>query len=110
MSNTTDLRADADAYAAAITGLVDAHVAARLLCDPPSWRAAAIDVTLTVTCGALALASLSTPWIASPMGALCASGIFSSVESVRAYRRERRCYLDAVRTVTDAFTKLWGVL
>ena len=106
MSDATDLRADA--YAAGITGLVDAHVAARLLCDPPSPRVAVVDVVLTVTCGALALASLSTPWIASPMGALCVSGIFSSVESVRAYRRERRKYLDAVRVVVDAFAKLRG--
>lgn len=104
--SATDLRADA--YAAGITGLVDAHVAARVLCGPPPWRAAAIDATLTVTCGALALVSFDTPYLASLAGALCVTGVFESVASIRAYRLARRKYLDAVREVAEAYARLQG--
>lgn len=98
----------ADAYAAGITGLVDAHVAARVLGGPPSWRAAAVDAALTVACGALALASFSTPYLAALSGVTCVSGAFEAVRSVRAYRLARRRYLDAVREVADAYARLHG--
>lgn len=96
----------ADAYAAGITGLVDAHVAARVLCGPPSWHAAAVDVALTIVCGVLAFMSFSTPYLAALSGATGVSGAFDAVRSVRAYRLARRRYLDAVREVADAYARL----
>jgi len=102
--STNNLRPDA--YAAGITGLVDAHVAARVLSGPPSWREAALDVALTIACGALTLTSLSTPYLAALSGATGVSGAIEAVRSVRAYLLARRRYLDAVRKVADAYTRL----
>jgi hypothetical protein len=98
----------ADAYAAALTGIVDAHIAARVLSGPPSWRSPAVDVALTVVCGALALTSNSTPYLAAFSGASCVSCAVEAVLSIRAYRLARRRYLDAVREVADAYARLHG--
>lgn len=106
MTTKTDLRAAA--YDAALAGLVDARPAAIVVGGPPPWRVPAIDVAITVTCGALALVSFGTPYLASLAGSLCVTGLFESAQSIRAYRRARREYLDAVRMVAEAYARLRG--
>ena len=103
---TTDLRADA--YAAGITGIVDAHVASIVLCGAPSSRIATGDTLYALALAIGAVVLRSTPWPASMCAGLCGFAIVEAVKSIRADRSERRRYLDAVRTVSEAYARLRG--
>lgn len=99
-----DLRAAA--YAASATGVVDAHVASIVLCGPPSSRIATVHTLYVLALALVAFVLRSTTGPASIFWGLCGFAIVEAAKSIIAYRSERRRYLDAVRTVAEAYPRV----